>query len=139
MRNMKSLAAGCVLLVVLTGCQRTVVVTESFVNKSDPAQVLKLESQPSLNYDFLGRFRNAEAAGVYTLKTDSGTISGTYTYVVDSQGKIRQYTFHPQQGERWTAKLDSHGSFTDEKGSPWRIQQFKKVDTQAKVALHIGG
>jgi hypothetical protein len=30
---------------------------------------------------------SVESAGVYTLKDQSGTISGTYTYVVDSDAK----------------------------------------------------
>ncbi len=139
MKSLKGLTAVCILsLAVLTGCQRTVVTTEIFVNKSDATKVLKLESQPSLNYDFWGRFRGAESAGMYTLTSGSGTISGKYTYVVGSSGKFRQYSFQPQKGERWTAKLDSQGSFIDENGSLWRIQQFKK-DAKEKVALRIGG
>jgi hypothetical protein len=137
MKSLKALTAVCILaLTTLTGCQRKEVTTETFVNKADATQVLKLESQPSLKIDLIGRFHNVESAGVYTLKTEKGTISGTYTYVVDSKSKLRQYIFHPQEGDRWTAKLDSHGSFTDEKGDLWRIQQFK-VDAKERVPLQV--
>ena len=138
MNTSKTLGAVCALTVLLSGCRRMEVTTETFVNKADSTQVLKLESQPSLKLAVIGRFHNVEAAGVYTLKTDSGTISGAYTYVVDSKNKTRQYIFHPQEGERWTAKLDSKGSFTDAKGSLWRIQQFK-LEAKEKVSLKAGG
>ena len=137
MKNLKSLIAICVLsLTALAGCQRMESTTESFVNKADDTQVLTLKSQPSLRYDWLGKSHNAEWAGEYTLKNNSGTISGTYTYVVDSGKKFRQYTFHPETGELWSAKVDSRGSFTDEKGNPWRIQQFRK-DPKGLVSLQI--
>jgi hypothetical protein len=137
--NPRGLVAVCAItLAALTGCQRTEVTTETFVNKADARQVLKLESKPALRYDFWGRSGNAEStAGAYTLNTGTGTISGTYTYVVDSGNNLRQYTFHPQQGAAWTARLDSRGSFTDEKGNLWRIQQFKK-DATMHASLQIG-
>ena len=91
----------------------------SLVNKADAGQVLKLESDPALRYD------NAQsAAGVYTLSTDTGTFSGTYTYFVDSGNNFKQYTFHPKH-------------FTDGKGRLWRIQQFRK-DATVQASLQIG-
>lgn len=139
MKNLKSLIAVCILsLTALTGCQRMEVTTETFVNKADATQVLRLESKPSLKVELVGRFHKVDSVGVYTLKTDSGTISGTYTYVVDRKKKTREYIFHPEEGNRWTAKLDSKGSFTDEKGSLWRIQKFK-IDAKEKVSFKVGG
>jgi len=137
--KLKSLMTVCaVSLAVLTGCQRTEVTTEAFVNKADARQVLKLESEPALRYDFWGRSGNAESTtGVYTLNTGAGTISGTYTYVVDSGNNLKHYTFHPGHGAAWTATLDSRGSFTDEEGKLWRIQHFRK-DATVQASLQIG-
>ena len=137
MKISRTLIVICILTMSLSGCQRMEVTTETFVKKADSKALLKLESQPSLKLALIGRFHNVEATGVYTLKTDSGTISGAYTYVVDSKNKVRQYIFHPKEGKRWEAKLDSKGSFTDEKGTLWRIQQFK-LDAKEKVSLQLG-
>ena len=136
-------------LVALAGCQRTEVTTETYVNKADAKQVLKLESQPSLKLDLIGRFHGVESAGVYTLKNDKGTSSGSYTYVLDDAKKTRQYIFHPKQGERWVGRVESKGSFTDDKGSVWRIQQFKteeqlstgngQAEGTKKVLFKVGG
>ena len=136
MNTSKTLGAVCALTVLLSGCRRMEVTTETFVNKADSTQVLKLESQPSLKLAVIGRFHNVESAGVYTLKTDKGTKSGTYTYAFDDKKQEGQYIFHPEGGERWTGKLNPGGSFTDTNGSQWNPRQVK-ADT--KVLSKAGG
>lgn len=132
-----SIALSAALFAALMGCQRVEVTTETFVNKADSRLVLKLESEPALRYDFQGKSHGAESSGVYTLQNGSGTFSGSYTYVFDNGNRVKQYTFRPQAGEPWTGRMDTSGSFTDEKGSLWRIQQFKK-DAKQPLPLQQG-
>ena len=127
-RQFLLLAAVCTVL--LGGCQRTEITTETYINKSDSKQTLQLESRPSLKLQLLGRFHGVEMTGLYTQKSDTGTITGTYTYAVDSETKTRKYIFHPQEGESWTGKLHSDGSFEDARGSTWRIQKFVVADVK---------
>jgi len=138
MRRQRQLCLWAICFVIaLSGCQRTEITKETLVNEKDPKQVLKLESVPSLKIDLIGRFHNVEAAGNYTLQAADGTVTGTYTYIVDSKKGLREYVFHPKEGERWEATLDSRGSFTDGKGGRWRIQ--KVTIDEAKVVQKTGG
>ena len=110
-----------VALLVFMGCHREVA-TGTYVNKADATQVIKMTPTPSMKNMFLGHFRDAQYAGVYTLTTDKGTKSGTFTFVLENKTQVGKYIFDPQEGENWTGTLNPSGSFTDAGGRVWVVE-----------------
>jgi hypothetical protein len=134
---MRRILLPAVALLVLGACHREVA-TDTYVNKADAAQVIKMTPTPSIKDKFLGHFRDARYVGVYTLTTDKGTKSGTYTFVLENKTQVGKYVFDPAEGENWTVTLNPSGSFTDAAGNVWGSQQAK-ADLKEQVIVKVGG
>ena len=108
----------------------------TFINQSDPTQVLQLALDPSQTPNVLIRMSIETGAnkyfgksvGTYTLKTKSQSSKGTFAYVVVSWGNARfpegvhEVSFTPENGTTWTLGFNADGSFVDSSGVAWKRQ-----------------
>jgi hypothetical protein len=108
----------------------------TFVNQSDPTQVLQLTLDPSQTSNVLIRMSIETGAnryfgksvGTYTLKTKSQSSKGTFAYLVISWGNSRhpegvhEVSFAAENGNIWTLAFKADGSFVDSSGVAWKRQ-----------------
>ena len=126
------------LLPLLSGCQSgsSPLPVGSFINQSDPTQVLELTLDPSQTWNPFVRISIATGAnkyvgksvGIYTLKTKDGSSKGKFAYRVISWGNSRQPVgvhevwFTAENGNTWTLAVQVDGSFVDSGGVAWKRQ-----------------
>ena len=108
----------------------------TFVNQSDPSQVLQLTLDPSQTWNPFIRMSIVTGAnkyvgktvGTYTLKTNSQSSKGTFAYLVISWGNSRlpegvhEVSFAAENGNIWTLAFKEDGSFVDSSGVAWKRQ-----------------
>src|SRR4051812_32680504 len=82
---------------ILTGCN-TGSGELRYVSKTNPSESLTLNRSRNVKTKLIYTFHGV-ATGSYTLKTDKGTLSGTYSS--DSNG----IKFRPQDGKAETSKI----------------------------------
>ena len=108
----------------------------TFINQSDPTQVLQLTLDPSQTSNVLIRMSIETGAnkyfgksvGTYTLKTKSQSSKGTFAYIVISWANSRhpegvhEVSFAAEDGNIWTLAFKADGSFVDSSGVTWKRQ-----------------
>jgi hypothetical protein len=126
------------LLPLLSGCQSgsSPLPVGSFINQSDPTQVLDLTLDPSQTWNPIVRITIATGAnkyvgksvGTYTLKTKHESSKGKFVYRVISWEKsprddrLHQVWFTAENGNTWTLTIQVDGSFVDSGGVAWKRQ-----------------
>ena len=126
------------LLPLVSGCYSGSgpVPVGTFVNQSDPTQVLQLTLDPSQTWNPFIRMSIETGAnkyvgksvGTYTLKTKSQSSKGTFAYLVITWGNSRQpvgvheVSFAAESGNTWTLAFNADGSFVDSSGVEWKRQ-----------------
>src|SRR5215510_5352832 len=126
------------LLPLLSGCQSgsSPLPVATFINQSDPTQVLELTLDPSQTWNPFVRMSIATGAnkyvgksvGIYTLKTKDESSKGKFVYRVISWGNSRlpegvhEVSFTAENGNIWTLAFKADGSFVDSSGVAWKRQ-----------------
>ena len=108
---MKKAAIAFVLLVglVLTGCNSGSGEVR-YVNRANPSESLTLNRARNVKTKLIFTFHGV-SNGSYTLKTEKGTSSGTFS---SDGGAIK---FRPQEGESQSVKINKDGSFDFAQGT----------------------
>jgi hypothetical protein len=75
-----------------------------YVNRTNSTEVLTLNRSRTVKTKLISTFHGT-STGTYTLKTEKGTLSGSFSS--DRDG----IKFRPQEGEPETVKIKSDGSF----------------------------
>ena len=108
----------------------------TFINQSDPTQVLQLTLDPSQTLNPFIRMSIETGAnkyvgksvGTYTLKTKSESSKGTFVYRVISWARSRRddslhdVWFTAENGNTWTLAVQVDGSLVDSSGVAWKRQ-----------------
>ena len=108
----------------------------TFINQSDPTEVLQLTLDPSKTPNIFIRMSIETGAnkylgksvGTYTLKTKAQSSKGTFNYIVISWGNARlpegvhEVSFTAENGNTWTLAFNADGSFVDSSGVAWKRQ-----------------
>ena len=133
------------LLPLLSGCQSgsSPLPVGTFINQSDPTQVLELTLDPSQTWNPFVRISIATGAnkyvgksvGTYTLKTKQESSKGKFAYrVISWEGPLccaekseRDDRFHKvwftaENGNTWTLAVQVDGSFVDSGCVAWKRQ-----------------
>jgi hypothetical protein len=131
------------LLPLLSGCQAgsSPLPVGTFINQTDPTEVLELRLDPSQTRNVLIRFSIETGAnkyfgksvGTYMLKTKHESSKGTFVYrVISWEGPLyrqsqrddrrRQVWFTAENGDSWTLAVQVDGSLVDSSGVAWKRQ-----------------
>jgi hypothetical protein len=122
------------LLPLVAGCNSgsTPLPVGTFVNQSDPAQVLELTLDPSQTPNPLVRMSMetgmnkyfGKSVGSYTLKTQRERNAGTFVWLTMSfrppDGYVQQVWCTRDTGEKWALTLQPDGSLLDPRGGIWK-------------------
>ena len=143
MRYKHSLVFALLLLPLVSGCNSGCCYSGSgpvpvgtFINQSDPAQVLQLTLDPSQTWNPFIRMSIETGAnkyvgksvGTYTLKTKNQGSKGTFAYRVITWGNSRypvgvhEVSFTAENGNIWALDFRPDGSFVDSGGVAWKRQ-----------------
>jgi len=136
MRHKHAPIFALLLLPLVSGCQSgsTPLPVGTFINESDPSQVLVLTLDPSLTPNVLIRISIETGAnkyvgksvGTYTLKTKDESSKGTFVYRVISwersprDDSLHKVWFTAENGNTWTLTVQVDGSFVDSSGVVWK-------------------
>ena len=126
------------LLPLLSGCQSgsSPLPVGTFINQSDPTQVLELTLDPSQTSNVFIRISIETGAnkyfgksvGTYTLKTKHKSSKGKFVYRVISWARsqrddsLHEVWFTAENGNTWTLAVQVDGSFVDSSGVAWKRQ-----------------
>src|SRR5215471_20865442 len=125
------------LLPLLSGCQSgsSPLPVGTFINQSDPTQVLELTLDPSQTWNPFVRISIATGAnkyfgksvGTYTLKTKHESSKGKFVYVISlarsrRDDRLHEVWFTAENGRTWTLAIQVDGSFVDSSGVVWKRQ-----------------
>jgi hypothetical protein len=126
------------LLPLLSGCQSesSPLPVGTFINQSDPTQVLELTLDPSQTANVFIRISIETGAnkyfgkseGTYTLKTKQESSKGKFVYRVISwqrsprDDSLHKVWFTAENGNTWTLGVQVDGSFVDSSGVVWKRQ-----------------
>jgi len=117
-------------LVVSVGCQSPKDEPTTFARKDAPDQTMTLLATHSIKWKLASFFHDVPHMGIYELKSNQDTQSGTYSYAGNDQ-ELR-YTFETEAGKRWTATL-TNATLKDEQGNIWlRQKESVPVTKQSK-------
>ncbi len=117
-RVSRTVVCGLALL-TLVGCARGTT-AKTYVNQNNPAETLTLEDRFSLHNSVYNKTHDFHMySGVFTLKTTSGTTTGTYTSGVSKQKT--GLVFQPKEGKMWGVELRSDSTFENERGT-WTLK-----------------
>ena len=126
------------LLPLLSGCQSgsSPLPVGTFINQSDPTQVLELTLDPSQTRNVFIRISIETGAnkyfgksvGTYTLKTKHESSKGKFVYRVISWARSRrdnslhEVSFTAENGNTWTLAVQVDGSLVDSSDVAWKRQ-----------------
>ncbi len=125
------------LLPLLPGCQSgsSPLPVGTFINQSDPTQVLELTLDPSQTPNVFIRISIETGAnkyfgksvGTYTLKTKHESSKGRFVYVISRarsqrDDSLNKVWFTAGNGNTWTLAVQVDGSFVDSSGVAWKRQ-----------------
>ena len=126
------------ILPLLSGCQSgsSPLPVGTFINQSDPTQVLTLTLDPSQTPNVFIRISIETGAnkyfgksvGIYTLKTKHESSKGKFVYRVISWARARRddslhdVWFTGENGDTWTLAVQVDGSLVDSSGVAWKRQ-----------------
>jgi hypothetical protein len=126
------------LLPLLSGCQSgsSPLPIGTFINQSDPTQVLELTLDPSQTRNPFVRISMETGAnkyvgksvGTYTLKTNHESSKGKFAYIVISWEKsprddrLHKVGFTAENGNNWSLTVQTDGSLVDSSGVAWKRQ-----------------
>ena len=126
------------LLPLLSGCQSgsSPLPIGTFINQSDPTQVLELTLDPSQTRNPFIRVSIETGAnkyvgtsvGTYTLKTKQESSKGKFAYLVitwrrpDEDTRRHDVRFTAENGKSWTLAVQLDGSLVDSSGVTWKRQ-----------------
>src|SRR5215813_4441585 len=121
------------VLLLLSGCQSgsSPLPVGTFINQSDPTQVLELTLDPSQTPNVFIRISIETGAnkyfgksvGKYTLKTENGVGSGIFVWTKSLRdGSLEEVWFTGDDGKKWTIFVQPDGSLRDSSGVVWKRQ-----------------
>ena len=119
MRRVKQLLPAVILVVFatlsLSGCHGSS--EAQYVNQKNPKETLTMKQATNVKTQIIRTFHGI-SNGSYTLKTETGTSSGTFA------GDGASFKFRPEDGEAESVKIKSDGSF-DYADRTWNINSQK--------------
>jgi len=116
------IAVFAAVLPAASGCHGAGVEARTYINQKNSKQSLRLVTKKSV-HAYAVQFLHGQTTkehGTYTLTTESETTLGSFGATKDG------YEFEPSKGGKWSVKLQSDGSFEDERGV-WKPQTFMKL------------
>ena len=131
MRQRHAAILGLLLLLALAGCQSGAgpLPVGTFINQSDPSQMIQLTLDPSQTTNVFIRVSIETGAnkyfgksvGTYVLKTREGTSAGTFVWAKSPRdGSLREVWLTAADGKKWTMSVTPDGSLVDSGGGAWR-------------------
>ena len=116
MRRVTQFLPAAILIVLtlsLSGCHGGSAEVR-YANRKNPKEVLTLKTSMTVKTQLIHTFHGM-SNGTYSLKTESGTTSGTFA---ENRGA---YKFRSEDGKSETAKINDDGSFDYGQGT-WELQ-----------------
>ncbi len=119
------------LVLLLSGCQSgsSPLPIGTFINQSDPAQVLEIKLDPSQTTNIFIRISIETGAnkyfgksvGTYTLKTQQASSTGKFVWAKSTRdGSLNAVWFTADSGRTWTLSVRPDGSLVDSLGATWK-------------------
>ena len=113
------------MLLSLAGCKKASEPPVTLAREST-AETITLVPTFSVKWKLASYVHDVPHIGTFELKSAKGTVSGKYSYWSDEKNE-RNYSFEAQSGEKWSARMDAHGTITDQNGNVWRQQKAAAV------------
>jgi hypothetical protein len=131
MRQRHVAILGLLLLLLLAGCRSGAgpLPVGTFINQSDPSQMIQLTLDPSQTTNVFIRVSIETGAnkyfgksvGTYVLKTNHGSSGGTFLWAKSLRdGSLQDIWLTADTGKKWTLNVMPDGSLVDSNGGAWK-------------------